>query len=336
MATSSRSTERFKYGICLNDECPLCKQKKIQQIPMRKDLVCTNPECGKPLRECPPPKTGINKKLIGIIAGAVIGIAAIGGGIYALTRGGGPEPDRVDKGKDIPQLILNHSSKTLKVGETDTLNATITPEGSQAIFEWKASKDGTVEVQDGIVKALKGGSGKVRVQAIIGKDTLKTTCIYTVEGGEGTKLITSLAIEGGNFSLTVGSKKKLTCKVEPVDNEENIIWESSEESVATVDDEGLVRAVREGKTEILAKASKVTSTSVTVTVNTKDVGGPREPWANYATFDGTTMTFTKRHIIPGTNQTANPGDKVTGKWVNGEVNLVRWYHDGTSETLTHK
>ena len=88
MATSSRSAERFKYGICLNDECPLCKEKKIQQIPMRKDLVCSNPECGKPLRECQPPTTGPNKKLIGIIAGAVIGLAAIGGGIYALTSGG--------------------------------------------------------------------------------------------------------------------------------------------------------------------------------------------------------------------------------------------------------
>lgn len=185
MATSTRSTERFKYGICLNDECPLCKEKKIQQIPMRKDLVCTNPECGKPLRECPPPKTGINKKLIGIIAGAAIGIAAIGVAIYALTGGGDSEPDGTDKGlKDVPQLVLNHSSKTLKIGETDTLNATITPEGTKATFEWKASKDGSVDVQNGIVKAIKGGSGKVRVQAIVGKDTLSAICKYTVDAIE--------------------------------------------------------------------------------------------------------------------------------------------------------
>ena len=39
MATSSRSAERFKYCICLNDECTLCKEKKVQQIPMRKDLL---------------------------------------------------------------------------------------------------------------------------------------------------------------------------------------------------------------------------------------------------------------------------------------------------------
>ena len=81
MATSSRSAERFKYGICLNDECPLCKEKKVQQIPMRKDLVCS--ECGKPLRECPPPrKKGVDSKLIGIIAAILIVLAGAVFGIY--------------------------------------------------------------------------------------------------------------------------------------------------------------------------------------------------------------------------------------------------------------
>lgn len=86
MSTSSRPVERFKYGICLNDECPKCKAKEVQQIPMRKELVCQNPECGKPLRECPPPKKGGNTKLIGIIAGVVVVLAIIGG-IIAMSGG---------------------------------------------------------------------------------------------------------------------------------------------------------------------------------------------------------------------------------------------------------
>ena len=191
MATSSRSTERFKYGICLNDECPLCKEKKIQQIPMRKDLVCTNPDCGKPLRECPPPKTGPNKKLIGIIATAVLGIAAIICVIFALTNkqpkgdGGGGETDSIPQTKVELVLTLNHTMTSLKVGEYDTLNVTITPEGTQAAIEWLAiSMDGNIEVQDGIVKAVKEGSGKVQVKAIVGTDTVKAVCAYTIEAVE--------------------------------------------------------------------------------------------------------------------------------------------------------
>ena len=75
MARSNRSSERFKYGICLNDECQECKNKTIQQVPMRKELVCSS--CGKPLRECPPPTPSVPWKkylAIGIPALAVIGI----------------------------------------------------------------------------------------------------------------------------------------------------------------------------------------------------------------------------------------------------------------------
>lgn len=77
-----------------------------------------------------------------------------------------------------------------------------------------------------------------------------------------------------------------------------------------------------------------------------DGGGDGGPHVNpgtglynvsYATFDGSTLTFKKAHIIPGTSQMAQPGDKVTGVWKDNEVNSVRWYHaDGSpSEPLSH-
>ena len=85
---SSRNNDRvrYRYGICLNENCEKCKSKEVQEIPARKDFVCQNPECGKPLRECPPPKKGVNMKLIGIFAGAVVLLAIIGG-IIAMSGG---------------------------------------------------------------------------------------------------------------------------------------------------------------------------------------------------------------------------------------------------------
>ena len=72
MAERNTDRVRYRYGICLNDKCEKCKSKEVQEIPARKDFVCQNPECGKPLRECPPPKKGGNTKLIAIIAGVVV------------------------------------------------------------------------------------------------------------------------------------------------------------------------------------------------------------------------------------------------------------------------
>lgn len=93
MAERNTDRIRYRYGICLNDNCDKCKSKEVQEIPARKDFVCQNPECGKPLRECPPPKKGDNMKLVGIIAGIVVVLAIIGG---IIAFGGSEEvtPDQ--------------------------------------------------------------------------------------------------------------------------------------------------------------------------------------------------------------------------------------------------
>ena len=198
MATSSRSAERFKYGICLNDECPMCKQKTVQQIPMRKDLVCQNPECGKPLRECPPPKKpGLPVGLIiGIIAFLLVGGLA-GGGIWAYkiglfdkllgntTKEVPPPPtgeETEDKGKDsntytskettppapilIEELTIDTKDFTLNVGEKKAMTCTATPANNEETITWKSSDEAiaTVDAETGEVKAIKAGSANIMAQ----------------------------------------------------------------------------------------------------------------------------------------------------------------------------
>ena len=110
MATRNNDRVRYRYGICLNDNCEKCKSKEIQEIPARKDFVCQNPECGKPLRECPPPKAGGNKKLIGIIAGVVV-LLAIVGGIIAFGGSGEEAP------KQEPVAVAPVDSDSIKAAQ---------------------------------------------------------------------------------------------------------------------------------------------------------------------------------------------------------------------------
>lgn len=170
-------------GICKNfGECDLADNKEVQEVD-KTNFVCE--ECGKPLHPVDGGVSGTgdvkgpNKKLIGVIAAAVLGIGAVGGGIYAwMNRDTNPEPDPNPKA----ELTLNHTSVDLKVGESDTLIATITPAGTEATFIWQASKKSTaVDVVDGIVTAKEVGESKVQVKAIIGTDTLKAICAYKVE-----------------------------------------------------------------------------------------------------------------------------------------------------------
>ena len=103
MAARNTDRVRYRYGICLNDNCEKCKSKEVQEVPARKDFVCQNPECGKPLRECPPPKQGGNGKLIGIIAGVVVLLALIGG-IFAFS-GSDEEKTVAEPVKEAPVAV---------------------------------------------------------------------------------------------------------------------------------------------------------------------------------------------------------------------------------------
>lgn len=118
MATNRNSEHlRYRYGICLNDNCQKCKNKEVQQVSARKDFVCE--ECGKPLRECPPPKSGPNKMVIAAIA-AVIVIAVGVGCFLGFSGGDTPESTPVDS-LNVQSDSLSQSSDTVTVVRTDTI-----------------------------------------------------------------------------------------------------------------------------------------------------------------------------------------------------------------------
>lgn len=125
---------------------------------------------------------------------------------------------------------------------------------------------------------------------------------------------------GGNDEGTGVPPTETTIVETPPAEEPNPIDKATEDSIAKAKEDSIKKAVEDSLKKIKKKGP-----------------GPK-PWASYATFDGTTMTFTRTHTIPGTSRVAKPGDRVQGVWKNGEVNSVRWYHaDGSpSEHLTHE
>ena len=146
MATSNRSERvRFRYGICLNDSCSKCKSKEVQEISARKEFVC--PECGKPLRECPPPTTWWQKNGKKTIV-CVVALAFIGGGIGVATLGGGSEDTDADGA--VVEKVDSAATDTI-VKDT----ATAAPEqGKEPVAEPEKGKDG------GNDKVTTGGGGE--------------------------------------------------------------------------------------------------------------------------------------------------------------------------------
>ena len=127
---------RMNYGICLNDECPKCQAKEVQEVSMRRDFVCS--ECGRELRRCPPPKKG-NKKLL-VLVGVLLALAAV---IFAcFTFFGGESgknaatvPDSTAAFDTTKQASVDTTKAALPKKDTVVVHDTITETRTKTIVQ---------------------------------------------------------------------------------------------------------------------------------------------------------------------------------------------------------
>ena len=305
--------------------CPCCKQNTLQEIPHTTTKL--------------PLYAGIGVAALAVLGGG-------GYGVYSLMKS--PTP------KDI---VLNHTEKTLMVGDMDTLRATISPDGCEGTLIWKESKDGTLTVSNGgIVTAVKEGTGKVRVM-LEGVDGIRAVCEYTIKPkGEvepgpkvpPTGLVDSMKVDGlttntATATLKVGATQQLSATKAPDYSKAPITWVSSDASVATVSATGLVKALKAGTVNITAQAGDQFAT-VKVTVN-KPTTPPRTGGEGvnlgYGVYYGEKkngkphgygkIVFKRTHrIISSKDYVANPGDTYEGEFRNGVPSggMGYWKHDG--------
>ena len=161
----------------------------------------------------------------------------------------------------VTSITLDKTSLSMKVGETETITATVNPDNAtDKTVTWGSSDVSVATVADGIVTAKSPGTVTVTAKSGI----YTTDCNVTV-----TVDIESLSLD--KMSLSIGETAQLTATVKP-DNatDKNVSWTSSDETVAKVDD-GKVTAVKSGKATIIAKCGDKTA-ECEVTVYAKVTG----------------------------------------------------------------
>ncbi len=172
----------------------------------------------------------------------------------------------VTVGKPVTKVKLNKTKATVNVGKTVTLKATVTPtKASNKKVVWTSSNTKVAKVNSkGKVTAIKAGTAKITATAADGSGK-KKTCTITV-----TNKVTKVTLDKKSMNVLVGEAFALKATVTPAkaDNTE-LKWTSSNDSVAVVDGNGKVTAVRAGTAKITATAKDGSkkSASCTVTVN---------------------------------------------------------------------
>ena len=166
-------------------------------------------------------------------------------------------------------ITLNKESETMEAGTTMTLVATVTPDNAtNKTVTWTSSDESIATVdENGKVTALK--EGEVTITASCGDQS--AVCTITVKAKEIP--VTNVTLDQTSASIKVGENVTFKATVTP-DNatDKTVTWRSSDESIATVDANGKVTALKEGEVTITATCGDQ-SASATVTVTASEESG---------------------------------------------------------------
>lgn len=179
-------------------------------------------------------------------------------------------------------VTLNKTSLEMFYRDTYKLTATLTPASSPAGLKWTSSNTAVATVDDnGLVTTQKCGSTTITVATTDGTN-LSATCALTVTG------ITAFALNKTSATINVGDNLQLTTNVTPqVASSIPVNWSTSNSSIATVDDNGMVTAHRAGTATITATTTATTTSGAVMTAQCElTVKG-----ATSLTFDNTSVTM---------------------------------------------
>ena len=218
----------------------------------------------------------------GVVAANNIGTATISAKIvdYFDNKFEITSKFNITAGVLVEGVKLNRNGLTLAISDTEQLIATVLPEdATNKNVTWTSSNPdvATVDEENGLVTAMTPGEATITVTTKDGgyQATCEVNVFSSVVPAE------TITLEKHNLEMFLNAdhvypdnvdvttyQLKATVLPENASNKK-VIWSSDDPSVATVDENGLVTAVGEGETQIIAclltNQSRVDSCNVKVT-----------------------------------------------------------------------
>lgn len=150
-------------------------------------------------------------------------------------------------------ITLDRQSVELtSVGESVQLQATVLPEDAEnKKIKWSSSNETICKVsENGLVTAVKAGNATITVSTEDGNFVAQCSVSIRLK-------VTNVQLEKHELTLKVGEFEKLGVQITPLDaNNKNIKWTSEDETIATVNNAGVVTGLKAGKVRIYATSGE--------------------------------------------------------------------------------
>ena len=176
----------------------------------------------------------------------------------------------IQTGHPVTKLTLNTTSVTLLAGESEILAASAFPLDTKV--QWSSSSPAIASVdQNGKVTGLDNGTTIITVASADGAKTARCEVTVIVP-------VTGVSLDRTSAEIIKGDSMTLTATVVPSNAmNKNVIWTSSDPSVATVSQSGVVTALEFGTTTISVNSFDGNkSATCVVTVVKRSVSGGME------------------------------------------------------------
>ena len=177
--------------------------------------------------------------------------------------------------------ITSQGSVTeIEAGKTLQLTAVVTPDKASQEVTWTTSNADVATVDaNGLVTAVAQGNVTITATSKVNADVSKTFALVInpqTGGGTGSdeKVPTEIRLQtsGSVKEVLIGNVLKVVATVRPTGVSQEVIWASSDDKIATVDQEGNVTGVAEGEVTITVTSKEVASVtnSIKITVKAAD------------------------------------------------------------------
>ena len=178
--------------------------------------------------------------------------------------------------RDGVTVTISPTNVTLEKGATVTLSVEVTVSGSitDKTVKWSSSNESVAKVDsNGKVTAVGPGSATITATSNADKNQ-KATC--AVEVKSGVVAVTAVKLNKNALELAVNETGQLTATVEPANADQEVLWSSSNPSVASVSSSGVVTAHAAGEATITATSKTDSSKKASCTVTVKAAEVPVE------------------------------------------------------------
>lgn len=206
-----------------------------------------------------------NGKLTGNRAGTVTLTATCGGKTKSINIV--IETDTRDPGQtpiNVPATKVSITGPTsVYINESISLNVVLTPSNATSSIEWSSSNNNVATVDKGKVTGKSEGTAVITVKA----GSVNASYSVKVNKKDTSVALNSISLSSATLNLTVGNTSTLTVSYNPSNaTNKSVTWNSSDNSVATVNSNGVVTAVKAGIATITVTSSNNKSSTCRVTV----------------------------------------------------------------------